>query len=74
MFPYFSIIGHIVSIFHMGKCPQDRNVACFVSLLASAFQNTPWKGLSIIKHLFKLNFPVATFEIFPLFQWKILKK
>ena len=45
----------------------------------SSIQNTPWKDLSKIKNLFKLDFPVATFEIFsffqslPLKQWKQLK-
>ena len=39
----------------------------------SSFQNTPWKDLSNIKKLLKLDFHVATFEIFSLFQLKRLK-
>ena len=45
----------------------------------SSIQNTPWKDLSTIKNLYKLDFPVATFERFsffqslPLKQWKYLK-
>ena len=32
----------------------------------SSIQNTPWKDLSKIKNLFKLDFPKATFELFPM--------
>ena len=39
----------------------------------SSIQNTPCKDLSKIKNLFKLGFPVATFEIFSFFQWVPLK-
>ena len=39
----------------------------------SSIQNTPWKDLSKIKNLLKLDFPVATFELFPLPEWKRLK-
>ena len=38
-----------------------------------SFQNTPWKDLSTIKNLLKLDFPPATFEIFSSLQWKRLK-
>ena len=45
----------------------------------SSIQNTPWKDLSNINYLLKLDFPTATFEKFPFFQslplkqWKYLK-
>ena len=32
------------------------------------------KDLSTIIYLLKLDFPAANFDIFPLFQWKILRK
>ena len=40
----------------------------------SSIQNTHWKAIRNINSLLKLDFPVATFGIFSLFQWKRLKK
>ena len=39
-----------------------------------SIQNAPWNILNNFKYLLKSDLPTTAFDIFPLFQWKTLKK